>query len=64
MCVGRNPGVADRQWLAWATRRFATDGHRVPALMRRIAQSDGFYAVTPPKDDGATIAEMPQPAGG
>lgn len=46
--VGREIGRSDREWLAWITRRFAAHGYRLPDLLREIAASDGFYAVSAP----------------
>lgn len=62
--VGRNPGAGDRQWLAWARRQFATSGHKVPELLKRIAASDAFYAVAPAEGDPGQIAEIPERVGG
>ena len=45
LAVGRVPGTADKEWVEYLKDRFASDGHKVPALMKRIALSDGFYAV-------------------
>lgn len=42
--VGRQ---ADRAWHAYLDQRFASDKYRLPALLRHIALSDAFYAVTP-----------------
>jgi len=38
---------ADRAWLSYLDQRFVSDKYRLPALLRRIALSDVFYAVTP-----------------
>jgi len=38
----------------WLTRSFADDGYRLPDLMRRIALSRAFYAVSEPAPAPAT----------
>lgn len=43
--VGYTPRPASAEWLAWLQGRFAADGYRVPALLRRIALSDEFYRI-------------------
>ena len=43
--VGRNPEAGEKPWLDWLEQRFAADGHRLPALLRTLATSDGFYRV-------------------
>ena len=44
--VGRNPEAGEKPWVDWLEQRFAADGHRLPALLRTIATSDGFYRVS------------------
>jgi len=46
---GRAPAKGQREWMGWLNARFATEGYRVPALLRALALSDGFYAVSPPE---------------
>jgi hypothetical protein len=43
--VGRLPAANDQEWVEYLKERFASDGHKVPALIKRIALSDSFYAV-------------------
>jgi hypothetical protein len=43
--VRRPIATGERAWLADLGRRFAEDGYRVPALMRRIATSAAFYTI-------------------
>jgi hypothetical protein len=43
---GRAPGKEQREWLRWLDDRFAAEGYRLPALLRALALSDGFYAVS------------------
>jgi hypothetical protein len=38
--------TADRKWVAYLEQQFSEDKYRLPDLQRRIALSDGFYAVT------------------
>lgn len=47
--VGRDIVWRERYYLDWLNEAFAEDGYRIPALMRRIALSDNFFAITPPK---------------
>ena len=47
--VGRAPTRHDRGILDFLHDGFAADDYRYPALLRRIATADAFYAVTPPK---------------
>lgn len=57
--AGRAPAPGEAGWLKWLNDRFAADGYRVVDLLRTIATSDGFYAVsqpTPPSRDQADLA--------
>ncbi len=45
--VGRHLGARDKETLAYFERQFADSGYRFPDLLRRIALSDAFFAVTP-----------------
>ena len=40
----------DRDILAYFEERFASDGHRVPALLRNLATSQAFAAVRQPQE--------------
>jgi hypothetical protein len=46
--TGRAPVRRDMAWVRYLEKRFAEDGFRAPALMRRIATSENFYRVTAP----------------
>jgi hypothetical protein len=46
--VGHIPTRRDRAFITYLQERFAAEGYRVPALMRQIAQSDAFFAVSKP----------------
>lgn len=46
--VGRDITWGERYYLDWLIAAFANDGYRIPDLMRRIATSANFYAVTQP----------------
>ena len=46
--VGRATGDDDAPFLEYLNAKFSTNGYRLPALMRTIALSRTFYAVTPP----------------
>jgi len=45
---GRNVDPGEKAWLGYLESRFQADGYRVPDLLRRIAQSDAFYRLSPP----------------
>jgi hypothetical protein len=45
--LGRKPAKGDKEWIAYVQARFAKDGYKVPALLRRIATSEAFYRVKP-----------------
>lgn len=49
--VGRDITWGERPYLDWLDTQFANDGYRIPELMRRIALSRDFFAVSP-GDDG------------
>lgn len=51
--TGHDPGPGDRAWLAWITRKFASNGYRLPDLLRSIAESDAFRRVAPGGGAGA-----------
>ena len=44
--VGRLVAPGERDWMTWLTKSFTSDGCRLPDLMRRIALSRAFYAVS------------------
>jgi len=46
--AGRAPVPGEAAWLKWLNDRFAADGYRLVDLLRTIATSDGFYAVSQP----------------
>jgi hypothetical protein len=60
---GRPPAKGQRDWIAWLNGRFAADGYRVPDLMRDLATSQGFYAVSPPDTDKTVSTAAPRPEG-
>ncbi len=45
--TGRMIDKAEQPWQKWLEQRFAADGYRIPDLLRRIATSDAFFAVSP-----------------
>jgi hypothetical protein len=56
--VGRDPGKEERQWLRWIVSRFESDGYRFPELLREIASSSAFYAVSANEQSAApTMAD-------
>jgi Protein of unknown function (DUF1588)/Protein of unknown function (DUF1585)/Protein of unknown function (DUF1592) len=46
--VGRDTTMEERPYMDYLTSSFATNGYRVPDLMRTIALSHNFYAVSAP----------------
>lgn len=52
--VGRSVVPGERDWVKFLTKSFADDGYRLPDLMRRIALSRAFYAVSEPTPGPAT----------
>ena len=44
--VGRVPGKGEKDWVTALNASFAEDNYSFMALLRRIAVSDGFYAVS------------------
>jgi len=49
--TGRVPAKGETELLAWLGRDFAAHGYQVSELLRRIATSDAFYAVSPSSED-------------
>jgi hypothetical protein len=47
--AGRAPDANDAKYLAEQTAAFAQDGYRLQSLLTRVAVSDEFYRVPPPK---------------
>jgi hypothetical protein len=43
--AGRDFDPSERDWQKWLGEQFATNGYRLPDLMKTIATSDAFYAV-------------------
>jgi hypothetical protein len=58
---GRDVESGERRYLRYLQARFAADGYKLPELMRRIATSQAFYAVSP-GDNSATATAKNQPA--
>jgi len=52
--VGRSVVPGERDWMKWLTKSFTDDGYRLPDMMRRIALSRAFYAVSGPLPGPAT----------
>jgi hypothetical protein len=50
--VGRDTTMEERPYMDYLTKSFATNGYRVPDLMRTIALSHNFFAVSPPVGTG------------
>ena len=50
--VGRDTTMEERPYMDYLTESFATSGYRVPDLMRTIALSHNFFAVSPPVGTG------------
>lgn len=46
--VGRSVNAPEEPWMAYTTKAFATGGYRFPALVRTIATSSAFRAVSSP----------------
>ncbi len=44
--VGRVPNKGENEWVSVLQKNFAEDNYRFTALLRRIAMSDAFYAVS------------------
>jgi hypothetical protein len=44
--VGRPATAGEREWLKYASERFADEKYRFPALMRRIATSQAFQTIS------------------
>lgn len=65
--VGRKPGVRERDYLAEQSKRFASNGYRVPDLMVQIAATPEFFKVVVPSDmrpAAASPAPASQPTSG
>ena len=49
--LGRAPAKGEADWMNFLDQTFAANGYKLPALLRRIATSDAFYAVSPSKEE-------------
>jgi hypothetical protein len=47
--AGRDFDKGEKEWRGWIAKQFVADGYKLPALLRRIATSKAFYAVTMPE---------------
>jgi hypothetical protein len=47
---GRAPHPGEKDFVAWLQKNFAQNGYQLPDLLRRIALSDAFYAISPSTD--------------
>lgn len=54
--VGRDTVWGERAYMDYLIERFAASGYQVPALMRTIALSENFFAVTSGNEPDAAIA--------
>lgn len=57
--VGRTIAPGERDWMKWLAKAFAEDGYRLPDLMRRIALSRAFYAVSAPPQGTRSVTGLP-----
>jgi hypothetical protein len=57
--VGRVPGKGEKEWVNALNASFAEDGYNFLALLRRIADSDGFYAVSKPAPSNQSADAKP-----
>jgi hypothetical protein len=48
--VGRDTEMEERSYMDYLTKSFAAHGFRVPELMRTIALSDNFFAISPARE--------------
>lgn len=62
--VGRELIPGERPWMDYLNQSFATNGYRVPDLMRTIALSRTFYAVSAPSAEGEPQRAETQHNGG
>lgn len=49
--VGRDTEMEERPYMDYLTKSFAASGFRVPELMRTIALSENFFAISAPQED-------------
>lgn len=49
--IGRELGTEDREWLAYIEEKFAASGYKFPNLLRDIALSEAFFAVSSPEEE-------------
>jgi hypothetical protein len=65
--LGRTPTQGEAAWMKYLTEKFAADGYRLRALLRRIATSDAFYAIggaaSPPGSTTASGNDKPTAGG-
>ena len=55
--VGRAAAAGEKDWINSLQQGFASDGYRLPELMRRIALSDAMVAVAAPPEQVASVKE-------
>lgn len=61
--VGRDTEMEERSYMDYLNQAFATQGFRVPDLMRTIALSENFFAISPPaaeEEAGYATAQVAQ----
>ena len=63
--LGRTPTSGQSAFVAYLKQSFTNDGYRLPDLVRRLATSEAFYAVSPPEPEtkpvqAAALASQPQ----
>lgn len=56
--IGRDTTMAERPYMDYLTKSFAISGYRVPDLMRAIALSHNFFAISGPVDTGKEYEQV------
>jgi hypothetical protein len=59
--VGHTVNESERKWVSWLEDTFARNGYRLPDLLRQIATSETFYAVS---TSGSEVSQAAQAGNG
>ena len=56
--LARETDRAERDWVGFLVDQFAEDGYRFKTLLRTVAASENFFAVTPPQQEAVSGTQV------
>ena len=56
--LAREPSRAEKDWIGFLVEKFAEDGYRFKPLLRLVAASENFFAVTAPQQGDNAVTQV------